>query len=165
MGVLILLLVLTNLTTLGVVGWLLLRPAPDAEPDAVVAASLDAAPHPAGASGKPRRIISIEILNALELAGSRSRVANIARSFVPGLTRRIVHEQALKQIRRDIREQGVVADVRLHVIRPVEPVIASVPPSPLAESQPPEVHPVPQAPVYFDEIQQLKFEDVEERGA
>ena len=162
MAVLVVLLVLTNLATLGVVGWLLLRPAPEAEPDALVAAGLDAAPRPASATSKPRRVISIEILNALELAGSRSRVAGIAGSFVPGLTRRLVHEQALKQIRRDIREQGVVADVRLHVIHPVQAVPAAPSTTPAAA---PIVQPLPQPPVYVDEIQQLNLDDLEERGA
>jgi hypothetical protein len=167
-GVLVLLLVLTNLVTLGVLAWHLLRPTGE-EPDEVVAAALDDAPRPSGALGI-RRIITIEILNPIELAGSRGRVAGLAGSLVPGITRRVVYDQALKQIRRDMREYNVIADVRLHTIRPTSDTAPPTPfstrpdhhgeqPDPLREAQ---QH---QGPVYYDEIRRVELDDLDERGA
>jgi hypothetical protein len=162
-GVLVALLVVTNLATLGVLAWALLRPAHDDEPDDVVASALDRGPRPSGALGT-RRIITIEILNPIELAGSRSRMAGIAGSIVPGITRRVVYDQALRQIRRDMREHHVVADVRLHTIRPVpaQPAGATVP-APSTGDTPAEAP--GEAAVYYDEIRRLDLDDIDERGA
>jgi hypothetical protein len=115
-GVLVVLLVMTNVVTLGVLAWVLLRPPADQEPDEIVTAALESAPLPSGALDI-RRIITIEILNPIELAGSRSRMAGIAGSLIPAVTRRLVYDQALKQIRHDMREHNVIADVRLHTVR------------------------------------------------
>jgi hypothetical protein len=161
-GVLVVILVVTNLVTLGVVGWLLLR-RPAAEPDAVVTSALDGSPRPSGALGV-RRVITIEILNPIELAGSRGRVAGIAGSLVPNITKRVVYDQALRQIRRDLRSQNVIADVRLHTIRPVTRERQPT----LLDARPEQAAPAPQGgvPVYFDEIRRLDLDgDVEERGA
>jgi hypothetical protein len=119
--VLILLLVLvgTNLASLGVLAWYLLRPADQPRPDGRLAHSLDAGPHrPAASSSSTRRVISIEILNPIELAGTRGRWAGIAGSLAPGLTNRVVYDQAIKLVRRQLSEHDVVADVRLHVLNP-----------------------------------------------
>lgn len=67
-------------------------------------------------AGGTRRIISIEILNPLELAGVRGRVFGIAGSFVPHLTRRIVYDQTVRQLREQLAAHHVVADVRVHVL-------------------------------------------------
>jgi hypothetical protein len=169
-GVLVLLLVLTNLVTLGVLAWYLLRPTGE-EPDQVVAAALDDAPRPTGALGV-RRVITIEILNPIELAGSRGRVAGIAGSLVPSITRRVVYDQALKQIRRDMREYNVIADVRLHTIRPAtEVTTTSAFPTQAQADEPAQAQPSgraqerPDTPVYYDEIRRIDLDHLGERGA
>ena len=95
--------------------WLLERAL---EVDPAAAAALDGTPRPPAAAGGTRRLISIEILNAIELAGTRGRLASIAGSLAPGITRRIVYDQTLKILRGQLVEQQVRADVRLHVLRP-----------------------------------------------
>jgi hypothetical protein len=157
---LLVLLVVTNLLSLGVVGWLLLRPT-TGEPDAVVRSALDGSPAPTGALGT-RRVITIEILNPIELAGTRGRMAGIAGSLVPSITKRVVYDQALRQVRRDLKAQHAIAEVRLHTIRPggaaatdgrstgpaTRPAAAAT-----TETTPEDV------PVYFDEIRRLDLDD------
>lgn len=128
MVVLVVLLVLTNLVTLGALGYFVLRPADPARqrPDRAAAAALDRSPRPPTAAGGTRRLISIEILNPIELAGTRGRILGIAGSLAPGLTRRIVYDRTLKILRTQLVDQHVVADVRIHTLRPVPPV----PPNP-----------------------------------
>lgn len=87
-------------------------------PDEAAAAALDRSPRPAGAPAGTRRLISIEILNPIELAGTRHRLLGIAGSLAPGLTRRVVYDQVLRIIKQQLDEQHVVADVRLHTLRP-----------------------------------------------
>lgn len=95
--------------------WLLERAL---EVDPAAAAALDGTPRPPAAAGGTRRLISIEILNAIELAGTRGRLASIAGAVAPGVTRRIVYDQTLKILRAQLIDQQVHADVRLHVLRP-----------------------------------------------
>ena len=106
---------------LGALGYVMVRP-PDPRrvplaPDDVAATALDRSPRPPGAVSETRRMISIEILNPIELAGTRSRLIGIAGSFAPGLTRRVVYDQVLKILKRELDAQHVVADVRLHTLR------------------------------------------------
>ena len=103
-------------------GYLLLRPPEPGsvpqEPDETAAAALDRSPRPPGAYGETRRLISIEILNPIELAGTRHRLLGLAGSLAPSLTRRVVYDQVLRIIKRELDSQHVVADVRLHTLRP-----------------------------------------------
>ncbi len=125
---LVVVLAATNLLTLAalVLSWRS-RPRPAGLDDPGVHAALGVSPRPVGAARGTRRLISIEILNPIELAGSRGRVVGIAGSLAPGLTRRIVYDQTLKIMRRQLDEQNVVADVRLHTLRPVGPVRTDTP--------------------------------------
>ena len=68
---------------------------------------------------RPRRFISVEILNPIELAASRGRMLGLAGTLAPGLTRRLVHDQIVKQMRELFTEHGVVADVHVHSIHHV----------------------------------------------
>jgi hypothetical protein len=113
---LLIVLIVTNLATLAAVGWLLLRPVPHPRPDEVLARSLARHRRPAVSTSSTRRVITIEILNAIELAGNRGRLAGIAGSLAPGITHRVVYDQAIKLVRRQLAEEQVVADVRLHVV-------------------------------------------------
>lgn len=108
MAILLIVLIVTNLVTLGVLAWYLLRPAEHPAPDTALAAAL---PVPG-----PRRVITIEILNPVELAGSRNRLAGIAGSLAPRTTHRVVHDMVVKSLRRQLAEQQVDADIRLYVV-------------------------------------------------
>jgi hypothetical protein len=117
--VLVIVLAVTNLICLGV----LLRERlysslPDEQDDPQVQSALAVMPPVVGAPSRDRRFISIEILNPIELAGTRGRMLGIAGSIAPGLTRRIVYDQTVKILRGQLVKQHVVADVRLHTLRP-----------------------------------------------
>jgi hypothetical protein len=112
--VLLIVLIVTNLVTLGVLAWYALRPVVHPHPDVEMVAALTESRSPSST----RRLITIEILNPIELAGSRNRWAGVAGALAPGITHRLVHDLILKSLRRQLAEQRVVADVRLHVIEP-----------------------------------------------
>jgi hypothetical protein len=140
--VLVIVLVVTNLAALGGLAWFLLRPADQPAPDRDAGASLSATSRPAASSSGTRRLITIEILNPIELAGTRGRLAGIAGSLAPGITRRVVYDQAMKLVKRQLSNEKVVADVRLHVMRPATAPPRPVPPAITVNSaaeEPPQV--------------------------
>ena len=110
-------LVVTNLVTLGVLAWFVLRPVDHPRPDAVVARGVEIR-RPANSTSSIRRVITIEILNPIELAGSRGWWAGIAGSLAPGLTNRVVYDEAIKLVLTQFSYLDVVAYVRLHVFDP-----------------------------------------------
>ena len=118
---LVIVLAATNLVTLGalVALYRLLDGRAADRPDPLAAAALDATPT-AGATStsRTRRLISIEVLNPIDLARSRGRLAGLAGSVAPRLTRRVVNDQVVKILREQLVEQQVVADVRLHTVHP-----------------------------------------------
>ena len=147
MVVLVIVLIVTNLVTLGVVAYFLFRPAEAPGVDPAAATALDRSPRPPAPLGGTRRLISIEILNPIELAGTRGRIAGIAGSLAPGLTRRIVYDQTLKSLKHELAGQKVVADVRIHTLRPVPPVEAQPPREPLVR--------------YTDEVERIDLNQVD----
>ena len=118
MVVLVVVLLLTNMVTLGLLLARRFTPPPHPTPDERVADLLDRTARPPVVPGATRRVISIEILNTIELAGTRGRMAGLAGSLLPGLTRRFVYDEAVRTIRRQLTEERVVADVRVHQLRP-----------------------------------------------
>jgi hypothetical protein len=128
MTALVIVLVLTNVATLVLLVVLMrhrlaFRPAVDDVTDVRVADAISSTARPVGpaaSAGRTRRVITIEILNPIELAGVRGRMFGIAGSFVPHLTRRIVYDQTVRQLREQLATHHVVADVRIHVL-PAEP--------------------------------------------
>lgn len=128
MLILVAALVVTNLGTLGVLAWLFLRPVQHPRPDTLVARGLEQRRAPTSTSSV-RRVIAIEILNPIELAGSRGWWASIAGSLAPGLTNRVVYDQAIKLVRTQLAEHDVVADVRLHVFDPANVDPANIDPT------------------------------------
>jgi hypothetical protein len=112
---LVIVLVVTNLVT-ALVLVLRLRRMPAGADEAEVFE----APRPPGVRERDRRLITIEVLNPLELATARGgRIAGLAGSIAPGLTRRVVYDQVFKTLRRELDTMAVHADVRLHTLRPV----------------------------------------------
>lgn len=116
MLVLVVLLIVTNLVTVGALAYFVFRPERHPSPDPAVARTLDRLP-PVASGSASRRVISIEILNPVELAATRGRLAGIAGSLAPGLIRRIVYDQTIRTMRRHLADEQVVADLRLHVLR------------------------------------------------
>jgi hypothetical protein len=116
-AVLVVVLVVTNLVTLAALGMAVRRRRRDDPSETEVFA----APRPAGVSGRDRRLITVEILNPIELATARGgRVAGLAGTLAPGLTRRIVYDQTLRILRRELTGKDVLADVRVHILRTVD---------------------------------------------
>lgn len=65
------------------------------------------------ALGKPA-LISVEILNPLELAVKESALAKAFGSLTPELVRREVYKEVYQRLCVQLQEQGVIAEVRLH---------------------------------------------------
>jgi len=59
-------------------------------------------------------LISVEILNPMELAAKESALAKAFGSLTPELVRREVYKQFYQRLCLQLQEQGVVAEVRLH---------------------------------------------------
>lgn len=62
-----------------------------------------------------RRIITVEILNPLSVATRESRAGGVLGTVAPALVTRIVYDQARRQILEGLIEEGVEAEVRVHV--------------------------------------------------
>ncbi|WP_375490939.1 hypothetical protein [uncultured Jatrophihabitans sp.] len=121
MLVAVIVLVVTNLAAFGALGYARLRPPPQPRPDPRLGNALDGALARSVSPTGTRRVISVEILNVVELAGTRGRLAGIAGSLVPGITARFVYDQTIKTMRRQLAAERVVADVRMHTLARVEP--------------------------------------------
>ncbi len=61
-----------------------------------------------------KMLLSIEILNPVQLAAQESRFADALGSVSPGLLRRIVHQRTAEILRGELVKYGVQAEVRLH---------------------------------------------------
>ena len=172
----VIILVVSNVVTLALLLYWRLRAAAETVHDPEIASALAALTPTPATVAKPRRFISVEILNPIELAGSRGRVLGIAGSLAPGLTRRIVYDQIVKEMRRLFAARRVVADVHVHSIHPSETaaakataptpptvsadVVVTTPPSPPAT---PEPHTVDIAPGVVDDVDALAPEFAEDQ--
>lgn len=58
-------------------------------------------------------MLSIRILNPMELAAQKHWVAGVAGRLTPGLVRRIVAQEAAKIVRQELPKYGVVAQVEV----------------------------------------------------
>jgi hypothetical protein len=137
--VVVIVLIVTNLAALGALGYVLLRPPPQPRPDPRLGAALDGTLARSVTATGTRRVISVEILNVLELAGTRGRLAAFAGSLVPGLTARIVYDQTIKTMRRQLESEKVVADLRLHTLSRIDPQQPPTQRSGAGESEPIDV--------------------------
>lgn len=59
-------------------------------------------------------LISIEILNPVELAAKESAIAGPVGSLAPNLIRKIVYQRTAAMLREQLLEHGVRADVKTH---------------------------------------------------
>jgi hypothetical protein len=112
----VIVLVVTNLATLAVLLYLKYAPREAVPAEPAVEQALAAAAPPA--PNRIRQLISVEVLNPVELASTRGRVLGIAGSFAPAFTRRLVYDQLAKTLRSELVERSVVAEVRVHTLRP-----------------------------------------------
>lgn len=72
------------------------------------------------------RVVTIEILNPLELAASQNWVAGIASSLAPALVTKIVYERAAKMMKEELGNFGVEAVVQIQTgVAPSEPSTAA----------------------------------------
>lgn len=58
-------------------------------------------------------LLSIRILNPMELAAQKHWVAGVAGRLTPGLVRRIVSQEAAKIVRQELPKYGVIAEVEV----------------------------------------------------
>lgn len=62
-----------------------------------------------------RAFITVEVLNPIELASTQSRAAALLGSVRPQLVTKIVYDQVAKRMLEGLEEEGVVAEVQVHV--------------------------------------------------
>jgi hypothetical protein len=74
----------------------------------------DAPPAPPVPAIPARPIITVEILNPIELAASQVRAASLVGSWKPDTITKIVYNEAAKQMAAQLAEEGVVAEVLIH---------------------------------------------------
>lgn len=82
-----------------------------AEASKRVAKDLKLAEEPA--SERPRLVITLEILNPLELVAERSWIGGKVSALSPALMHRIVVKQTRDQLTAGMRENGVEVDARI----------------------------------------------------
>lgn len=58
-------------------------------------------------------MLSIRILNPMELAAQKHWLAGVAGRITPGLVRRVVAHEAVKMVRTEVLKWGVVAEVEV----------------------------------------------------
>lgn len=63
------------------------------------------------------RLLSIRILNPLELASAQSKAAAMLHRVRPALLSKMVYDQAAESLRERLADEGVVAEVRVHAGR------------------------------------------------
>ncbi|TAM81763.1 MAG: hypothetical protein EPN43_14090 [Jatrophihabitans sp.] len=114
--VMLVVLIVTNVVTLRLLLGLADRGDEGEPADPAVAAALERAQQGTSSAARARRVITIEVLNPIDVAATRGRVAGIAGSLAPGLVTRVVHDQTVRTLRQELSGQGVVADVRLHTL-------------------------------------------------
>lgn len=72
---------------------------------------------PPGVALGGEQLITVEILNPLELATAQTRAATVLHRVRPQLLSRIVYEQAVRELEERLADEGVVAEVRVRGTR------------------------------------------------
>lgn len=65
--------------------------------------------------GGPDRFITIEILNASQLASGENKLGGLASAVAPQLVNQIVYTKAVEILKTQLALNGVEADVHIHV--------------------------------------------------
>lgn len=64
-----------------------------------------------------RRVLVVEILNPLDVALSRNKAAGVLAAMAPDSVRRVVLEQASRELVTEMAAEGVEVEVRVHAAR------------------------------------------------
>jgi hypothetical protein len=64
-----------------------------------------------------RRVLVVEILNPLDVALSRNKAAGVVAAMAPERVRRVVLEQAARELVTEMAAEGVEVEVRVHAAR------------------------------------------------
>lgn len=59
-------------------------------------------------------VLSIEVLNPLELARANSRIGSSLAGVAPGLVRKRVYQQVARELGDELGERGVKANIEIH---------------------------------------------------
>ena len=70
-------------------------------------------PGPSGSSDTDHDAIVIVIHNHHDVAAGRTRLARGLSAVSPNLVRNLVHRETLREVRAQLEEQGIDADVRI----------------------------------------------------
>ncbi len=89
-----------------------------------------------GERRRGRTVVVVDVRNDADLAAQRTKLARALSAVAPGATRALVHREVVRQLRVQLEEQGVHADIRVRRLAPPLPVAASDGSPPL-EQQPP----------------------------
>lgn len=88
-----------------------------------VAGELQTLSAQAGASNEQERkalaqaqtmLLTVEVLNPLELARAHSRVGSSLAGVAPGLVRKRVYQTVANELREELAERGVQANIEIH---------------------------------------------------
>lgn len=81
-----------------------------------VDASLSPDSFPTIASSGKQRLITVELLNPMELAAKESWFARQFGSLTPALVHKLVYAQARERVEQQMPKFGATAEVKVHVI-------------------------------------------------
>lgn len=59
-------------------------------------------------------LLTVEVLNPLELARAHSRIGSSLAGVAPGLVRRRVYQTVASELRDELAERGVQANIEIH---------------------------------------------------
>lgn len=59
-------------------------------------------------------VLSVEVLNPLELARANSRIGSSLAGVAPGLVRKRVYQQVARELGDELAERGVEANIEIH---------------------------------------------------
>jgi hypothetical protein len=62
-----------------------------------------------------KRLLTVEILNPLQLATAHTKLAGLAGGIAPAAVRALVYDQAAKITKQELAKQQVEADVQVYV--------------------------------------------------
>ena len=63
---------------------------------------------------RPNPVITIEILNAVEIASKNSKFAGLIGKYAPDMIRKMVIKGTAKNMRDQMKEHGVQVEVKVH---------------------------------------------------
>lgn len=62
----------------------------------------------------PTMLLTVEVLNPLELARAHSRIGSSLAGVAPGLVRKRVYQTVASELREELAERGVQASIEIH---------------------------------------------------